>query len=385
MRFFSFKILILCILLPPIFYVFSVQYAENYLQRRYAAEIEDVYIGDTQPLLDGNIWLKDAVSQNINRYLQESRLISLGVKADITVITKQGTILYPPVFENESDILPAEDSMRVAADNFKLMNEGLVINLDLKIRHNTLLSNVILLSYIFFFLLVLYFYYRSGLMKSRQADLEKSEEIERLLELEKDHAERLVLLEEERDSFTSESEQIKKLLEKEKNRASKNEDGMIEEIIRLEEKLSKNLMLQGEKETEISALREQIVELEKGSRKETKQKTKSSDIVRKRLRAVYKNIFISDRAIDGFLDLAEDLKIKGEEIIYQLNEDPQLVSIKRKVFGKKSRLTVLEVIFGYKGRLYFRRTKEQKIEILAIGTKNSQTKDLEFLDNLSLK
>jgi hypothetical protein len=76
------------------------------------------------------------------------------------------------------------------------------------------------------------------------------------------------------------------------------------------------------------------------------------------------------------------MKIKGEEIIHKLNEDPSFVSVKRKVFGKKGRATVQEVIFSYKGRLYFRKKKDGQIEILTIGTKNTQAKDLEFLDNL---
>ena len=67
---------------------------------------------------------------------------------------------------------------------------------------------------------------------------------------------------------------------------------------------------------------------------------------------------------------------------YQLNEDPALVRVKRKVFGGKGQKTVLEVIFGYKGRLYFRNTKEKGIEVLAIGTKNTQARELEFLARL---
>ena len=76
------------------------------------------------------------------------------------------------------------------------------------------------------------------------------------------------------------------------------------------------------------------------------------------------------------------MKIKAEEIIHQLNEKPEQVTIKRKVFGGKGQKTVLEVIFSYKGRLYFRNTKDQRVEILAMGTKNTQAKELEFLAKL---
>ena len=116
--------------------------------------------------------------------------------------------------------------------------------------------------------------------------------------------------------------------------------------------------------------------------KENKQKTNNYNRVQKRFKTLYKNISVNKRALDGFFDLTDDMRIKGEEVIHKLNEDPSLVLVKRKVFGKKSRATVQEVIFAYKGRLYFRKTKDGKIEILTIGTKNTQVKDLEFLDNL---
>jgi hypothetical protein len=43
---------------------------------------------------------------------------------------------------------------------------------------------------------------------------------------------------------------------------------------------------------------------------------------------------------------------------------------------------VLEVIFAYKGRLYFRNTKDKRVEVLAIGTKNTQARELEYLAKL---
>ena len=74
--------------------------------------------------------------------------------------------------------------------------------------------------------------------------------------------------------------------------------------------------------------------------------------------------------------------MKAEEVIHQLNANPDLVPIKRKVFGKKNRQTVLEVVFAYKGRLYFRKGQDRRVEVLAVGTKNTQERELEFLANL---
>ena len=196
----------------------------------------------------------------------------------------------------------------------------------------------------------------------------------------------------DKKNLISEIKKIKKQLKKEtikasKNedemiKASKNEDEMIKEIVALEEKVHNKINFLNERQKEIDALKEKIKLFEKEARKESKQKTKVYNSVRKRLKTLYKNISIDKRAIIGFLDLTEDMKIKSEEIIHKLNENPKLVPIKRKVFSKKGRSTVQEVIFAYNGRLYFRATKNSRIEILTIGTKNTQAKDLEYLDSI---
>jgi hypothetical protein len=382
LKFLSFKILILCILLPPILYIFSLQSIESHLNKRYAKEIGDIYTGDTRPLFDGSVRLKDAINNNIDRYLQSKAILSLGVKAKVTVATKQNTILYPAIFNDEEGDIPPSAPIQVAADNYNLMNEGLVVNVDVILEHNTLLSNTILAFYICMSVLVLFLYYRAGIKKARQEETEKETKIARLLEFEKNHTSKLKDLIKVKQKLIAEIIKIKRKLVHERIRASKNEDDLIKEIVALEENINENIALQNEKQEEINALKEKIKLFEKERQKENKQKTNSFNRVRKRFKTLYKNMSVNKRALDGFFDLTDDMKIKVEEIIHKLNEDPSLVLVKRKVFGKKGRATVQEVIFAYKGRLYFRKTKDGKIEILTIGTKNTQAKDLEFLDNL---
>ncbi|UCD88440.1 MAG: hypothetical protein JSW04_08150, partial [Desulfobacterales bacterium] len=305
-----------------------------------------------------------------------------GVKANTTVTTKGNTILYPAIFEDEKDSLIPPDPMQIAAENYKLMNEGLVIHVNVVLEHNTFLSNAILAGYICIFVLVLYIYYRSGIKKAMQEDTEKSIEITRLQELEKNNTNTLKSLIQDKKNLKSEIAKIKKKLKKERIKASINEDEMIKEIVELEEKFMKNIEMENEKQKEIDGLKEKIKFFENERLKDIKQKTKLFDSIRKRFKALYKNVTVNERAINGFIDLPDDMKIKGEEIIHKLNNNPKVVAIKRKVFSKKRRSNVQEVIFSYKGRLYFRKTKDNKIEILTIGTKNSQTKDLEFLDSI---
>ena len=198
--------------------------------------------------------------------------------------------------------------------------------------------------------------------------------------MEAENIQQLNALARERQSLQSELEVLQGILSDEQKKAERNEDDLIEEIESLEKKLERNIALQNTQQQEISALKEEIELSEKG--RPPTRKARPADTVRKRFRVLYKNLAISDRAISGYMDLNEELKLKAEELIHQLNSDPAAVTIKRKVFGGKGHKTVLEVIFGYKGRLYFRNTKQQQLEILAIGTKNTQARELEFLARL---
>jgi hypothetical protein len=149
----------------------------------------------------------------------------------------------------------------------------------------------------------------------------------------------------------------------------------------LETKLNENLGRQTSQEEEIRGLKEKIELLEKEQRREDRGRSKTAAAFQRRFATLYKNIAVSERAVDGLLEMNGEMRLKAEEVIHQLNAAPDLVVIKRKVFGKKNRETVLEVVFAYKGRLYFRR-REGRVEVVAVGTKNTQERELEFLASL---
>jgi hypothetical protein len=380
MKYLSLKILFLCILAPPVFYIMTVLFVENRIHSLYYGELEARYIGDSQTLLSGNDRLKESINKNISDYLEKKPLLSWGVKIIITITTKNGSLLYPASFEEAGDDLTLPgDPIKIAADNFKLMNEGLILNLDVSIEHNAPLSNLLLGCYILASLAVMYFYYRYGSRKATNAEYESNREIERLQLLSKDFSNKMQLLEEKRKTLKDKFEAAKNELKDEKQKATRNEDEMVNEIVSLEEELDRNLALQKHQQKEIEEFTLRIAELEKENRKSRFYTEKGSASVYKRFKTLYKNVSIHKRAVNGFLDLSDDLKIKGEEIIHLLDSDPANVPIKRKVFSRKSNETILEVRFAYKGRLYFRKVKDQNIEILSIGSKNTQTKDLDFL------
>jgi len=382
MRYLSFKIITACILLPPVLYILTAYLMERYFQAVYIDEIEVIYLGDTRKLLDGSLRLQEAVAGNIDRYLKTKRLISMGLEVSVTVATKGGKLLYPAIYDHYGLNRAPENPARIAQENYALMNEGIGVRVVTKFEHNRLLSNSFLSAYIILALALFYAHFRRAAARIDLAEVGRRQEIERLQHLERQNTLNLANLLDERAKLKSEFDNLKNNLAVEKSKAIRNEDDLIDEIDALEKKLNENLLMQNAQQEEILELREQLQRYEKGRRKSEKQKGKAEENVRKRFQTLYKNVSFHERATRGYVDLAEDLKLKAEEIIHQLNEDAGLVTVKRKVFGGKGQKTVLEVIFGYKGRLYFRNNEDRRVEVLAIGTKNTQARELEFLASL---
>ncbi len=382
MKYFPFKILILCILMPPVLYIASVQALEKKLQSLYSDEIEDIYIGDTRPLFEGSLTIADAITRNIDRYIRSKTLLSWGVKASVTVTTRSNTIIYPDAFSQGETSNSSIPSLQIAKENYAALNEGFIVAVDIQVLVDQFISYAMLATSIFLSMLIFSFYYKRI---SRRAAIETSDiqdEIDRLLQMEQTHQAKLKTLNEQRKYLSNELRNIKKTVDSEKEKASRTEDEMIDEIVTLEKSMQENLFLQHAQEEEINTLKDKISQYEKGELKSDKQKIKASEAAQKRFKTLYKNLLVNDRAVSGFISLTQDLQLKAEEMMLQLHDDPKRVPIKRKIFGKKNRETVFEVLFSYKGRLYYRNTPEQKLEIVSIGTKHTQGKDLAFLDQL---
>lgn len=376
MKYISLKIIILAILLPSLLYLATVIGLERILTDRCQKQVEKVFIGDTRPLLQGERDLKKTLADHIDRYVQNTSAAFWGVRISITVTTHSGFLLYPGLaHESGADTL-AEDPLTVAADNFRLLNDGLVVKTAVTIPHNVVLSNLFLLFYLCSASVGVYLYLKSAIRRSRQDEMDRRSQMDRLEARSSDYAGQLAALTDEKAVLAEEMAKLRQRFEEEKAKAVANEDQLIQDIVALEEKMQANLAQQQEQTRQIQALEEKL-----GRQEKDRQKPKSAESVQKRFKALYKNLVFHERAIAGYLDLPDELKIKSEEIIHQLNEDPSLVKIKRKVFGKKNREPVLEVIFAYRGRLYFS-NQDNRIEILAIGTKNSQARELGFLERL---
>jgi hypothetical protein len=377
------SIILVLILFPLVLYVAGLHYLEQYAGRRIQAELERVYLGDVARLLDGEHPLKAAIQQNVQRYLDHSTWKAMGCRITVTVKTRQNTLLYP-LFGTDDPSPEGQDppTMEIAIINYRLINETPEVVTTLDIPQNSLLTLTVLGFCILLSFGGISFYYFQWYRHHNAYAQHQAEEQNRLKSLGEQYRSQTTTLEQEHALMTDELKQLRSTLMLEKDKTNANEEEMLAEIIALEEKISEKTKRYEKQQQELAQLQIKLEQVEKAPYKKQADNAKPAEMARKRLNTLYKNIHIQDRAVAGYLNLTEELKIKCEEVLHQLNDDPSKVQIKRKVFGKKNRATVLEVVFGYKGRLYYCLQPNRMVEVPVIGTKNSQQSDLVYLDRL---
>jgi hypothetical protein len=103
----------------------------------------------------------------------------------------------------------------------------------------------------------------------------------------------------------------------------------------------------------------------------------------RRLRTLYKSLEIDDRAVESLVELRDEtMKLKAEEALKRLCDEPDTAAIRRKVGGLPPQLAIFELGFAGKGRIYYQRGEVRRYRILLVGAKNSQKTDLEYLSRL---
>jgi hypothetical protein len=386
MKNFPFKILFLCIFLPPVCYILTLNGLEKYLGKRETERVQDLMIQNQQELFEGRHTIKEEINRNIGRHLSDDFKHKIGIKTEILVRTRDDRILYPsqtkldttsPFQEEGGFAETGLESLRyteVASENYRILNEGLVLDVDLQIGQNTWLANSILIVYIFLSLAVLQAFIRRGL---RQTEKEEGDQ-KRLVQNLSGQLSQAEGKLKEVETREGEYEERIVALRKDKDELTRDVDGLLEELESQEAGLKEQKRIKEEMAGQVAQLKEELDRLAQQSRKIKK----TVEATKKRFGVLYRNLLFTDRALDGFLALTEEFQLKAEETIHKLNEDESAVTVKRKVFGKGGKMDFLEITFAYSGRLYFQKDSQARKMIVAIGTKNSQDKDLAYLESI---
>jgi len=385
MKHFPFKVVIFCLVITPVLYMMTLAGCRDYLEKKYLLKIENEFIGNSRDLLNGSVHIEDQIAKNIQAILNRDALLRMAkLDLEIQVTQDRGKIIYPIYVGTDGlqeDSLGYYDAQVVADHNFSILNSGLKVHAVLHMNHGSFLANCIFAIYSGISLLIFFVSYRQGSRKAEQEREAKNALIHDLKKKEMRHEQLEDDLKRERAELFKNIKQLDKKYQSEQKKAKTNEDEMFNEIIGLEDRLNTYIKLKEGRDVEIEKLKSN---LEKYERKKSAGKSKRVEFnfISKRFKTLYKHVEMSRKALNGFITLTEDQQIKAEETIHQLDRDPGSVIVKRKVFsGKKHKSTCFEVLFAYNGRLYFM-NHPNRTQVVVIGTKQTQTKDMEYLHNL---
>jgi hypothetical protein len=392
-RILSFGVVYVSIFVFILLYVFTVQFAEYTLDNHFQ-DVADRAIQVTS--LDEPIasQIRDAIRTQI----EDSAWVRIGgvevstivIGADdITWIYVNGQIVPQPEGLDPTDVLQeAVQLLPATAD------------VSVSVPHNTVLANGILIAYAGILLWGLYAYNQANArrhqrqlelalgardgaaLRAAQIEAELSETRRRLAEVEpteRGQSEEIRALQQERRALQSKLVALASREEELLGKADRASD-LAQEVSALEDLLEEAAGDLASKDEEIHALAKNLRKVSKGS---VAARARGTEPLARRLRTLYKGLEIDDRALDDLVGLRDEgMILKAEEKLKRLDEEADNVAVRRKVGGLPDHLSIFELGFAGKGRIYYTRGKQRRFRILCVGAKNSQDADLEYLRRL---
>jgi hypothetical protein len=381
----SFRFTYLAFCAFVLLYTFSVRAVEALLATYFQIEIAErasVEAGEEHPA--------QRVAREIDALLNESRWIRWGgVRVDPLVLgADERTLLFAPGMKP-----PEVNSTRwsaLARDLFPAKTR-----VALSVPYNSLVANLVLVLYATLLLTLLFVYTRvltrreqerlDRVIATRDAVAGRAAQIEaelgavreRLAQVEPSHesdAAEIRALRGERAALMARLGELE-TREEALRAAGAQSTALQEEYQALEGLLDEALSDLGRKDEEMRALQKQAKQ-RPPSRREDEQ-------LARRLRTLYKNLEVEERALADLLGLRdESLILRAEEMLKRLSDDADHTAIRRKVGGLPPHLSIFELGFAGGGRIYYSKGRVRRFRVLAIGDKASQKRDLEFLSRL---
>ncbi len=390
----SFRITYVAILAFVFLYVFTVKGLERAFDHHFRATVTQAL--RVEPTADFVAQLQSRVDAAVRRSWW-TRVG--GVSVTVFVLGADGrTPLYV-----DSPTLPPLLSLDPAAAAHQA--EHLlppIADVTVSVPHNSLLANLVLVGYAGALVSFLFGFNRrlarreaalfSTALAARQVTAERAEQIERELAQVRSHLSRVEPVEE------LQQEEIRRL---QAERATLQEKlgvlGAREAELRAQ--AGKALELDEERQALESLLEEalrdvtqrdeEIRSLQSSLKRAARNapagpRTRETELVGRRLRTLYKNLEIDDHAVDDLVALDDEaLKLRAEEAVKRLCDEPDSAAVRRKVGGLPPGLSIFELGFAGKGRIYYTKGEVRRFRVLLVGTKASQKTDLEYLSRLA--
>ncbi len=393
----SFRLVYVAIFAFALLYIASVQIAQALLQSHFREAVAQAV--RVSPA-DGPIGQQ--IQRGVGSIVRESPWVRIGrVRVNAFVLgADQRTSLY--VLGHPIPPPPSTGRDDSYAEALALLPANATV--DVSVPHDSVLATGILVAYGAVLIAVLFSYNRrvarheASLVQSavaaRDATAQRAASIETELEQVKkrlsdvepaEHAQA-----EEIQSLAREREVLQAKLAELSNREAELRGStsrfveLEEERHALEELLDEAVEDLGQKESVIQGLQDRLKREAKNSPQPTSSgKERGWDHLERRLRTLYKPLEIDDRAISDLLALRdESMKLKAEEALKRLADGSDAAAVRRKVGGLPPHLSIFELGFAGKGRIYYTRGRQRTFRVLAVGAKNTQNNDLEYLSRL---
>jgi hypothetical protein len=310
------------------------------------------------------------IQERLDQTIQDSRWVRLGgVSLSVIAIGADGSTLYLGRSETGGTLdLETEDPLDEAARVLPASTEVL----SLSVPPGSLLSGVILVAYAAILVQVLF-------LRTRSLSRREQERLQTAVTSRDEAAQRASSIEVEIDQVRQQLAAVEPKLEDDADEMEAHR--LDEERRALEELLDESLEDLSSKEEEIRSLESR---LKKASRGIGSSKSRESDQLGRRLRTLYKNLEIDDRAVQDLVALRDEpMKLKAEESLKRLSDEADNTGVRRKVGGLPPHLSIFELGYAGKGRIYYSRGRQRRFRVLAVGAKNTQKPDLEYLSRLT--
>jgi peptidoglycan hydrolase CwlO-like protein len=393
----SFYIVYVGLFLLILAYLVSVRVAEHALEGEFQGRIDRAIT-----VRDFERPVVEQIMERVSRVVGESAWIEWGGLQVQTIVTARDGVTWLYVDGRSAPPPPGGlDSTEMLLEWMDLLPATAEVTVTLP--HNALASNLILIAYSGVFLVVLYRSNRrlggreserlAQALENRDEAAQRTADIEAELAdvrarlstvepIEREHSEEIESLQRERESLRRKFSELAAREETLRGRANRAVE-LAQEVHALEDLLEEATGDLESKDDEIDRLERSLKKASRTSSKAASAKSKAADLLARRLRTLYKTIEVDDRAIDDISALGdESLRLKAEESVKRLADDAENVAVRRKVGGLPDYVQVYELGFAGKGRIYYTKGKTRRFRILAVGAKNTQDSDLDYLSRL---
>lgn len=392
----AFRVTYVAIMVFLLAYLFSIQVFEEYLNLHFEQVVsEAIDVGVSRRPPGQNIRL------NLMSKVDNSSWVKFWrVKVDVVVVAKDGeTWLYVdgraqiPRYSNRDpehrmlihrNLLPASATVTTS------------------IEHNTMLSNSLLIGFASILLISLYGYNKRVVDQENkvldEAHTIRDEASNRANQIQLEIESVRAQLQQVEPANVEHRAEIDRLQEEQTDLQRKLNDlaareaklrGQAGRASALEEEGQALEELLEEATGDLGTKNDEIRELERNLKRVSKiagisgERSKEADVIARRMRVLYPKLDVDDRAVSDIVALKDEVtKLRAEETIKRLNDDAGNVGVRRKVGGLPNHLSVYELGFAGKRRVYYAKVQNSRFRVLVVGAKNTQQNDLDYISRI---